>query len=87
MAVFNRLGGTATMAQWARENPTEFYKLNARLIPMQLQAEFVTLEQVIAETWDKPLKPLPESMRLEYPDASPSTVADAEVVERPAVGD
>lgn len=38
MAVFNRLGGTAEMARWARKNQTEFYKLYARLIPVQLNA-------------------------------------------------
>jgi hypothetical protein len=30
-AVFTRLGGTAAMAYWAKEHPTEFYKLYARL--------------------------------------------------------
>lgn len=34
-AVFTRLGGTAQMAEWARENQTEFYKLYARLIPVE----------------------------------------------------
>jgi hypothetical protein len=33
LAVFNRLGGAASMAEWARKNETEFYKLYARLIP------------------------------------------------------
>lgn len=36
LAVFNRLGGTAQMAQWAVENQTEFYKLYARLIPADI---------------------------------------------------
>ena len=87
IAAFNRIGGHHALAEWAEANRTEFYKLYARLIPAQVQAEFTTLEQVIAETWDRPLKPLPESMRLEYPDASPpSTVADAEIVEPLPVG-
>ncbi len=34
-AVFTRLGGTAEMAEWARQNQTEFYKLYARLIPVE----------------------------------------------------
>jgi hypothetical protein len=33
VAVFTRLGGTAAMAAWARNNQTEFYRLYARLIP------------------------------------------------------
>jgi len=84
VAAFNRIGGHHALAEWAEANRTEFYKLYARLIPMQLQAEVVTLEQVIAESWDRPLKPLPQHLRL---DASPSTVVDAEIVERPDVGD
>lgn len=35
LAVFNRLKGTEGMAQWARENQTEFYKLYGRLIPTE----------------------------------------------------
>jgi len=35
VAVFTRLGGTATMAEWARRNQTEFYRLYARLIPSE----------------------------------------------------
>ncbi len=35
VAVFTRLGGTAQMAEWARENQTEFYKLYGRLIPVE----------------------------------------------------
>jgi len=36
LAVFNRLDGTAGMAQWAKENQTEFYKIYARLIPSEV---------------------------------------------------
>lgn len=35
VAVFTRLGSTAAMAEWANENKTEFYKLYARLIPVE----------------------------------------------------
>lgn len=35
IAVFTRLGGTSEMAKWAKENPTEFYKLYGRLIPVE----------------------------------------------------
>lgn len=31
---FNELGGTEALAKWAVENPTDFYKLYARLIPV-----------------------------------------------------
>jgi len=39
VAVFTRLGGTATMAEWARRNQTEFYRLYARLIPSESTTE------------------------------------------------
>jgi len=35
LAVFTRLGGTAQMAAWAKENQTEFYKIYARLVPTE----------------------------------------------------
>lgn len=38
MAVFNRLGGTAGMADWAREHPTDFYKIYGRLVPQEVEA-------------------------------------------------
>lgn len=36
VAVFNRLGGTAAMAEWASENKTEYYRMYARLSPTEL---------------------------------------------------
>lgn len=36
VAVFNRLGGTAAMAEWANENKTEYYRMYARLSPTEL---------------------------------------------------
>lgn len=34
--VYNEIGGAKHMKRWAEENPTEFYKLYARLIPTNL---------------------------------------------------
>ena len=34
-AVFVRLGGTAAMAKWAAANETEFYRIYARLLPVE----------------------------------------------------
>jgi len=34
-AVFTRLGGTAEMAKWAKNNQTEFYRLYGRLVPVE----------------------------------------------------
>lgn len=35
MRVFGLIGGEAAMAQWANKYPTEFYRLYARLIPVE----------------------------------------------------
>lgn len=35
VAVFNRLGGTAGMADWACENKTQFYAIYAKLLPIE----------------------------------------------------
>lgn len=37
LAVFTRLGGTAEMAKWAKDNPTDFYRLYGRLAPVETQ--------------------------------------------------
>lgn len=39
IAVFTRIGGTAEMAKWAKDNLTEFYKLYARLVPVDVRLE------------------------------------------------
>lgn len=36
MAVFNGLGGTSAMKEWAQENKTEFYRMYAKLLPLQV---------------------------------------------------
>lgn len=35
VAVFEALGGAPEMTVWAKDNPTEFYKLYARLLPVE----------------------------------------------------
>jgi hypothetical protein len=39
LAVFNRLGGTSGMADWARENKTDFYRLYGKLIPQAVDVD------------------------------------------------
>ena len=34
--VFEEIGGVANMALWAKDNPTQFYQLYAKLIPVQV---------------------------------------------------
>lgn len=37
--VFDRIGGVNSMALWAQENQTDFYRLYARLIPTEIHAD------------------------------------------------
>lgn len=37
--VYEDIGGNAALAAWARENPTEFYKIAARLIPTEVNVK------------------------------------------------
>jgi hypothetical protein len=35
--VFENIGGVEHLTEWAKANPTEFYKIAARLIPQEMQ--------------------------------------------------
>lgn len=39
LKVFDDLGGTKFMMTWAKEHPTEFFKIYGRLIPAQVDIE------------------------------------------------
>ncbi len=59
LAVFNRLEGTAGMAEWARANKTDFYRIYAKLVPQQIDMEITerpvdaTAEPLPAPEWDE----------------------------------
>ena len=36
LVAFNDLGGTDALTTWGRKNPTEFYRIAARLIPHEV---------------------------------------------------
>ena len=48
--VFERVGGVSSMATWAQENRTDFYRLYARLIPTEIHADVgaVSLIQLLS---------------------------------------
>jgi len=49
--VYDDIGGNAEFSRWAKQNPTEFYKIAARLIPTEIAAQSGTgLTIVIAPT-------------------------------------
>ena len=35
LAVFDKIGGVNQMAVWAQENPTDFYRIYARMLPQE----------------------------------------------------
>ena len=37
--VFDDIGGVENMATWAAENPTQFYNLYAKLLPLQVAGD------------------------------------------------
>lgn len=39
LETFRNIGGVSHMTDWAKENPNEYYKLAARLIPTEIQAD------------------------------------------------
>lgn len=54
LAVFLRLGGIDAMVKWGKENPTDFYRLYARLIPQQIDVE---ANVRVCDVSDTPLTP------------------------------
>jgi hypothetical protein len=36
LEAFQKMGGTDALVKWAKKNPTEFYKICARLIPHEV---------------------------------------------------
>lgn len=46
-AVFTRLGSTAAMAEWAKAHPSDFYKIYARLLPVEGPGEHGEHEVVV----------------------------------------
>ena len=46
---FEKLGGVDALVAWGNENPTDFYKLAARLIPTEVKADIEGGLQVIVQ--------------------------------------
>lgn len=49
---FHGLGGTDALIKWGKENPTEFYKIAARLIPTEVVGPGAGGAHVF--TWQQP---------------------------------
>lgn len=57
-AAFDQLGGVERLVLWAKLNPTEFFKLYARLIPVELSGEVKQRIQIVDDI--PPAKPDPK---------------------------
>lgn len=46
---FQGMGGVAALTRWAKANPTDFYKLYARLIPVDVTSngETITTQTIV----------------------------------------
>jgi len=45
--VYEDIGGHAAFAAWAKENPTEFYRIASRLIPTEMVTEGTSINVII----------------------------------------
>jgi hypothetical protein len=67
--VYKDIGGNAAFAQWAQDNPTDFYRIAARLIPTEIAArEGATLQVILAPyaVGDTPTVPMLPAKVIEH---------------------
>lgn len=50
LLAFEGLGGVPALIEWAKVNPTEFYKLYSKLLPLQVNAD---LDGKLEITWQR----------------------------------
>ena len=48
LETFQNLGGIDHMTEWAQENPTDFYRIAAKLIPQQINADVTQTHKVVS---------------------------------------
>lgn len=61
--VYHGLGGHPAFLEWARENPTEYYKIAARLIPAEMGSDADRkIEVVILPAKATPVSPKPVTL-------------------------
>lgn len=75
LQVFQQLGGAKAMAEWARENPTHFYNLYAKLLPQDINktVEHKVPTKIVFNQVDM-------SRQVEYVDSE--QIIDAELKEK-----
>lgn len=93
-SAFERMGGEAGLVKWGKKNPTEFYRLWARLIPKEenVNVNTVGIEDLLAEL-DARAGASGDAQRLNAMDHAgemlglprPEGITDDTVVEFPSV--
>lgn len=69
IAVFTRLGSTAGMAKWAKENQSDFYKAYMKMAPREVKAE-VRHMMTECDLSDAQLAEIALGGRIDSPEAS-----------------
>lgn len=54
---FEGIGGVEALIEWAKKNQTEFYKLYARLIPVELHGAAADGSIVVEHRWPADVSP------------------------------
>jgi len=61
--VYEDIGGNTAFAAWAKENPTEFYRIASRLIPTEMASQGTKINVIVnrcpSQTEDKLLAATP----------------------------
>jgi len=53
ITVFNELGGTDHMKTWASDNPTQFYNIYSKLLPLEVTGAGEGGEHIISFKWQE----------------------------------
>lgn len=48
LETFQNLGGVKHMTKWAKDNPSDFYRIAAKLIPQQIEADVTQTHKVVS---------------------------------------
>lgn len=56
LTVFADIGGIKHMSKWAQEHPTEFYKIYAKLMPTEIDANVSGTLKAVFKSGDKVLE-------------------------------
>lgn len=65
---FTKMGGIAALVRWGKENPTEFYKLWAKILPVEAREADAMIDSELKQLQSEKLKAEIERMKSGMPD-------------------